>query len=412
MASLGIQLALLATLIFFSAFFSGIETALMSISAVKVNSLLQQRKKGAETLHRLKQNPHKLIITILIGNNLVNIGSASLATVVFTNLFGSSGIGIATGVMTFLILVFGEITPKTLATQNAEKISLKVAKPIELLSIALSPFVWFFGHISNLVTRLFGSKDGGELSEEELKTIVTMGHQEGVISREAAEMMHNILEFKGTKVTKIMTPKIDMHMVDGEKSLKKELDYVIKTPYSCYPIYIDTKDKIIGHLDVDDVLAQVKKNNIDLKVKQLKRPVFFVPEYKEIHDLLKDFEKKKISIAIVVDEYAEVSGLVTVEDVLEEIVGDIFDKSNRQSIHIKKASRKLMRVDAKISVAELNKELHLGLKDDHFNTLAGFIEHRLHKIPKKGERIKLKNVIIEVDQVTKQGIKSVKIMKT
>ena len=405
------QIIILVVLIFFSALFSGIETALMSLNKIKVNSLLKQEKKGAEALHRIKQKPHKLIITILIGNNLVNIGAASLATVVFTEMFGSSGIGIATGVMTFLILVFGEITPKTFASQNAERISLIVARPVELLSIILSPIVKVFEIISKFMSRILGSKEEKELSEEELKTIVTMGAEEGILSKESAEMMHNVLEFKGTKVTDVMTPDVNIKMVDGKKQLKEVVDFVVKTPYSRYPVYLKSKDKIIGILDVDDVLRYMKDKKLDVKVKTIVQEAFFVPQTKEIDDLLSEFESKKTQIAIVVDEYGDVSGLVTVQDILEEIVGDIFDKSQRQSVLIKRVSGKLIRVDAKASIEEINKVLHLGLKSENFNTIAGFVEHKLSKIPKKGERIKLKNITLEVDKVTKQGIDSVKIIK-
>ena len=406
------QIIILLILILFSALFSGIETALMSLNMIKVKSLVKQKKKGAETLHRIKQNPHKLIITILIGNNVVNIGAASLATVIFTNLVGSSGVGIATGVMTFLILVFGEITPKTFATQNAERVSLLVARPVELLSYILSPLVKIFEIISRVMTKLLGSKKEKELSEEELKTIVTMGREEGILTKEAAEMMHNVLEFRGTKVTEIMTPKASVEMIDGNSKLKDIVDFVVKTPYSRYPIYSENEDKIIGILDVDDVLKYAKNKKLNVKVKDIDRPVFFVPESKEIDDLLSEFENKNIPLAVVVDEYGKVSGLVTVEDILEEIVGDIFDKSKRESVYIKKIGDKLIRADARASVEEINKILHLGLKEMNFNTIAGFVESRLQRVPKKGEKIKLKNITIEVDEVTKQGIKSVKIIKS
>jgi Mg2+/Co2+ transporter CorB len=409
---LGTQIAVLVVLIFLSAFFSGIETALMSLNMIKVRSLIKQKKKGAETLYRIKQKPSKLIITILIGNNLVNIGAAAFATVVFTNMFGSGGVGIATGVMTFLILVFGEITPKTFASQNAERISLIVARPIELLSIILFPLVKIFAFISGIMSRLLGSKEERKISEEELRTIVTMGREEGILDKEAAEMMHNVLKFEGTRVTDVMTADVDIKMIDGELKLKKIIDFVVKTPYSRFPVYQGNKDKIIGVLDVDDVLRYTKNKKLDVKVKNIVRKPFFVPESKEVDDLLSDFEAKKIPIAIVVDEYGDVAGLVTVEDILEEIVGDIFDKSRRKSIYIKRESDKLIRVDAKVSVEEINKVLNLGLEEGKFSTLAGFIEHRLKRIPKKGEKIKLKKITIEIDKVDRQGIKKVKILRT
>lgn len=408
---LDIQIMALLFLVGLSAFFSGVEIAVISVSMIKVKSLVKQGKRGSDSLYRLKQSPHRLIITILIGNTLANVAAASLATVVFIGLFGSSGLGIATGVMAFLILVFGEITPKTFASQNAEHISLLVARPIELLSYVLSPVVGLFEATSRITSRLLGSTEQTQLSEEELEIMVTMGVKEGILNREAAEMMRNLLEFEGTGVTQIMTPKTDMKSIDSAAKLKDVIDFVVKMPYSRYPVYEGTGDKIVGVLDVDDVLRHVRDDKVNVKVKGIARKAYFVPESKKIDDLLSEFEGRDVPMAIVVDEYGDVSGLVTIEDVLEEIVGDIFDKSRRESVHIKRVSDRLIRVDAKVSIEEINEVLHLGLEEGHFNTLAGFIEHRLQRIPDEGEKIKLEKITIEVDRVTPQGIKSVKMIR-
>lgn len=405
------EFLILFVLILLSGFFSGVETALMSLNSAKVKALLKQEKKGAYVLSRIKENPRRLIITILIGNNLVNIGGASYATYVFTNLFGSSGVGIATGVMTFLILVFGEITPKTFATQNAERISLFVARPIELLGKILFPFVKTFEYISYIMAKILGTKEEKQISEEELGTLVTMGKREGVLTKEMAEMMHNVLRFKGKKVTEIMTPNVNMSVVDGDSALKNVVDFVVKEPYSRFPIFKDDEDKIIGVLDVDDVLKYLKNQKLDVKVAELAKDVLFVPEYKEIDDLLTEFEGEDLPIAVVVDEYGEVSGLVTIEDILEEIVGDIFDKSQRESVYVDRVNRKTTIVDASIPFHEANRTLKLELPHGNFNTLAGFIQHKLERMPKKGEVIKLKKVTITIEKVTKQQIKSVKIIK-
>jgi CBS domain containing-hemolysin-like protein len=405
------QIIILVVLLFLSAFFSGVETALMSLNMVKVKTLVEQKRKGSSALHRIKQNPRKLLITILIGNNLVNIGSAALATVVFTDIFGSSGAGIATGVMTFLILIFGEITPKTFATQNAERIALVIARPVEIMSASLLPVVKIFEHIAELMLKIFKSKEQEELSEEELKTIVTMGKEEGLLSEEAAEIMHNVLEFKGTKVTKVMTPKSVIQMINAEAPLRDELDFIVKTPFSMYPVYRGTRDKVVGMVDVEDVLRYTKENKLDEKIENFMRTAIFVPESKEIDDLLSDFEGVDMPLAVVVDEYGNVSGLVTMEDILEEIVGEIFDKSDRESVYIKKVDANLVRVDAKASIEEINRVLHLGLEEGQFATIAGFIEHKLKRIPKKGEEIKLKRVTIAIEDVDNQKIKSVKIIR-
>jgi len=405
------QIIVLLVLIILSAFFSGVETALMSVHTAKIRSALRKKKKGAEALSRIKHNPHKLIITILIGNNLVNILAASLATVLFMDIFGSKGVGVATGVMTFMILVFGEITPKTFAIHNSERISLFVARPIELLSKLLTPIVYVFEGISKGMNFILGSKEEKQLSDEELKTVVTMGKDEGLLSSEAAEMMHNIIEFDETTVDEIMTQKCDVKMINGNKTLKQIIDFVVKTPYSVYPVYENDKDDIIGILDVDDLLKYAKNNKLNTKVKKIVREVLFVPQSKEIDDLLIEFEGKQIPIAVVVDEYGSVKGLVTVEDILEEIVGDIFDKSKRGKDYIKKINDHTVRADAKLPIVEVNKELNLGINPGKFDTIAGFIEHKLKRIPRKGEKVDTKHWVIEVDKVTKQGIRSVKITK-
>ena len=407
---LGTQITILVVLLILSAFFSGIETALMSMNQVKVKALVKQGKKGSAVLYRIKQKPHKLIITLLIGNNLVNIGAASLATVIATNLFGSSGIGIATGAMTFLVLIFGEITPKTFASQNSEKVSLLAAQPIEILSILLSPFVWFFEKISNIMLKILGSKGEEALSEAELETIVTMGRKEGLLEKEAADMMHNVLKFGGTIVTEIMTPRVDMVIINGNEKLSDVLDLIVKTPYSRYPVSIK-ENKIEGILDIDDVLKQVRDKKLDKKVKSILRPILFVPESKEIDDLLTEFEGKEVPMAVVVDEYGDIEGLVTVEDILEEIVGDIFDKSKVRNFSLKEIKENVIRVDAKAPIDDLNKTLKLGIKPGQFNTIAGYIQDRLQRIPHQGEKIKLRNAIIEIGEVTRQGIKTVKIIK-
>ncbi|MBU0530339.1 MAG: hemolysin family protein, partial [Nanoarchaeota archaeon] len=298
-----------------------------------------------------------------------------------------------------------------LGTQNAERMSLVVARPIEILSIIIWPIVKFFELIARGMSRLLGSRKEKHLSEEELKSIVTMGRDEGILSKDAARIMHNVLRFERKKVINIMTPKVSMHMLDGDAKLGDVLNFIIKSPYSRFPIYEENKDKIIGILDVDDILKYIKSNRLGVRIKNISRPPLFVPESKDVDDMLADFEGKKTPVAIVVDEYGYVIGLVTLEDVMEEIVGDIFDKSRKSSVYIRKESENLIRVDAKASVEEINKALHLGLEEKHFNTIAGFVEGKLQRIPKRGEEIKLKNITIIVDQVTDQSIKSVKIVR-
>jgi len=408
---LEIMIISLIVLILFSAFFSGTETALMSIGMARSRSLVKQKKKGAEALMRLKKNPRRLLITILIGNNLVNILAASIATILFTETFGSNGIGIATGIMTLLILVFGEITPKSFATLNSEKMSLAVARPIEVLSYILYPIVKFLEILTSLMMKLFGSKKERMLTEEELKTVVTMGHEEGILSKEVADMMDSLVEFGEKDVDEIMTLKDEIAFVDGNLKLKDVVDYIVKTPFSRYPVYVKTKDNIVGILDVDDVLKYIKENKLNVKVKNISREVYFVPETKDIDDLLVEFQRKETPMAMVVDEYGSVVGMVTMEDILEEIVGDIFDKSMRREFYITHVNKNTIRADARARIDQIERTLGIELKEGDFNTVAGLIEHKLGRIPKKGEKIDLGKFYIIVEKTTRKRIEKVKIVK-
>ena len=405
------QIFVLISLVIIVAIFSGIETAYMSLTSARVTALVKQKKRGALALHRLKQNPHRFLITILIGNSLAMISSATIATVVFTKYTGSHGVGLATGIMTVAILIIGEITPKTYATQNSQWIALTFARPIELLSYLLTPVVYLLELISRSVARLFSTNQDNGMSNEEIKSLVSVGYQEGVLTREAAKMMNNILEIKTLTVRQVMTPKVSMKIVDGNKTLRQTLDIIVKSPYSRFPVWGDAPDNIIGILDVDDVLRCLRNKKLDTKASTIMRPVTFVPDSKKVERLLTEFEGAKVPLAIVVNEYSETVGLVTVEDILEEIVGEIFDKSGLHSLYIKTINKNLIRIDSRATMEEINKVLHLGFEDEHFRTFAGFIEHKFQKIPRKGEKLRLKNIVLEIAEANQRGIKSVLVRK-
>lgn len=323
-------LILLCVLILLSAFFSAAETALTSLHMVRVKSMLLQKKPGSKILYKLKRNAHKFIITILIGNNIVNILATAIATFLFVGYFGASGVAISAVVMTIVILVFGEIFPKLLAVQHNEAIARFVALPIYWLSIILYPFVWLFTQLSKFITLVFGTTKKKVLSEDDLRVILSIGKEEGIISRKTAKLMHKVLDFEDIKVTKIMTPSEKMVCVNGEQKLNDAIDFIVKNSFSKYPVYVEDKDNIIGVIDVDDVLKAIKEKRANTLVKELIRPLKFVQEDKEIGDLLYEFEDNPVLMAIVLGKNGDVLGLVTIEDILEEIVGNIFDKSNKK----------------------------------------------------------------------------------
>jgi len=269
---LEIQIVAFILLIGLSAFFSGAETALITLSDAKVKTLVRQRKRGADALKRIKENNQRLLVTILVCNDALNIASAAIATVVFIEIFGSLGVGIAMGLMTFLVLLFGDITPKTVATKHATRISLFVARPMEILCKVLFPVVFFFEFISRQITKLFGKSKEDALSEDEIKSIVTMGKNEGIITPKAAEMMHNLLRFKNIMASEIMTPKAEMEIIDGDRTLRDVIDFVVKCQYTRYPVYLRNESNIIGVLDENDVLKYAKNNKLSVKSKIVARP--------------------------------------------------------------------------------------------------------------------------------------------
>ncbi len=408
---LEVHIAALVILLCLSAFFSGIETALMSVSSIKVKTLVRQKKRGAEALQRIKSNPERLLVTILVGNNVVNISAAAIATSVATSVFGDAGVGIATGIMTLLVLMFGEITPKSYSTHHSEKVALRVARTVEIISKILFPIVRSLEAFSNLMMRIFGKKGSEKLTEDELKTIVTMGAEQGIIKREIAGMMNSLIKFEKTHVGEVMTHRDEMLMIDGNRTIGDVIDFVVKTPYSRYPVYMDNEDNVVGIVDVDEMLAKLKAGKTKTKISRISRKPYFVPSTKEIASLLYDFEAKGTVIAVVVDEFGHVKGLVTVDDVMEEIVGDIFDKSKKPSIYIKRISPSELLVDARVTVEMLDDYMDLGLPDKEFDTMAGLIQKRTGEIPKKGEIIHLKKVKIIIEDSDEKTIKKVRIVK-
>jgi len=405
------QIAVLVILLCLSAFFSGIETALMSVSSIKVKTLVRQKKRGAEALQRIKSNPERLLVTILVGNNIVNISAAAIATSVATSMFGDAGVGIATGIMTLLVLMFGEITPKSYSTHHSEKVALRVARTVEIISKILFPIVRSLEAFSNLMMRIFGKKGSEKLTEDELKTIVTMGAEQGIIKREIAGMMNSLIKFEKTHVGEVMTHKDEMLMIDGSKTIGDVIDFIVKTPYSRYPVYMDNEDNVVGIVDVDEILAKLKAGKTKTKISKISRKPYFVPATKEIASLLYDFEAKGTVIAVVVDEFGHVKGLITVDDVMEEIVGDIFDKSRKPSIYIKRISPSELLVDARVTVEMLDDYMDLGLPEREFDTIAGLIQKRTGEIPKKGEIIFLKKVKIIIEDSDEKTIRKVRIVK-
>ena len=403
-----LEYILLVILFILSGFFSGSEVALISVNKFRIKKLAEEGNKNAKIVDKLLENPQRFLTTILVGNNLVNIAAASIATDLAIKTFGNLGVGIATGVVTITILIFGEIIPKNLAISNSEKFSLFVARPLYffekiffLLSVLLSG-----------VVRIMPSSQRRTplLTEEEIKTIIEYGAREGVIEKEEKEIIKSVFKFGDTDVKEIMVPRIDIVAIEADKTVEEALDLILKTGHSKIPVYEGNIDNIIGMIYVKDVLQHVKEGK-NPKVKDITRKVLFVPESKKIDDLLREMQESKIHMAIVVDEYGGVSGLVTLEDIIEEIVGEIEDEFDREEKKIIKLSENEAIVDARLSISDVEEALNIKLPKGEYDTIAGLILDILEKIPNVGEKVVVNDIELTVEKMVGRRIYRVRIKK-
>jgi len=370
-----------------------------------------------KSIIRLLDDPQRTLISILIGNMFVNITASSLATYLAIKLIGSIGVGIASGIMIFTILVFGEIVPKSLAVANAEAISKRVARPIEIISNGLFPLIKFFKVIVSAMYYLSGKKsvkEKKEITEEDLITLIDAGKDEGVIEEEENEMIRNIFEFSDTMVKEVMIPRVDMACISSDTRLGSILRLIKKMGHSRIPVYEETIDNIIGILYAKDLLGiyqqwYTSKERFDLK--GIIRETYFVPENKKIDELLDIFQKDRIQIAIAIDEYGGTAGLITMEDVVEEVVGEIIDEYDKEIKLFEIAEDNAVIVDAIISIDDINEILKIEIPENGFETLGGFIFDLLGRVPEKGEKIKYQNCQMIIEQVVKNRIRRVKIIK-
>ncbi len=416
-----LEILALIGFIILSAFFSGSETALFSLHKLQLKKMQQEErdKQAVKFVVKLLEDPQKTLITILTGNMFVNIAASSLATYLAISFFGDLGTSIAAGVMTFLILILGEIVPKSLAVTNAEKIAKRVAKPLNIFSSLTSPLVKFFKLIINLpFFSLPGkaAKRKAEVTEEDLITLIDVGKDEGIIEEEEIEMIRNVFEFGDTTVKEVMVPRVDMVCIPVNTKLETILSLISQVRHSKIPVYEETIDNIIGILYAKDLLTVYEqwyqgKDNFDLNLKKILRTAYFVPENKKIDELLDIFQRDRIQIAIAIDEYGGTAGLVTLEDVIEEIVGEIVDEYEKETKLYEVIDNHTIIADGIIDLDEINELFNLEIPKNDFETLGGFIYDLMGRVPKKGEKVEYQNLQIIIEQVVKNRIKRVRIIK-
>lgn len=411
-----VQLVVLVILLMGSAFFSASETALMSISKIDARHMVDQNIKNAKIVSKLVEDPNKLLGAILVGNNIVNIGASSLATVVATGIFGTDGAGIAaaiaTGVMTLLVLIFGEITPKSLSTQKSQEVACFVARPISLVVLIFNPVVKVLMFISNLMIRLFGGKiDTSKpfITTDELKTIVTVSHEEGVLEEEEKEMIYNVFGFGDSYTKDVMIPRTDMIAVDVNATYDEIIELYKQEQFSRMPVYQESHDNIIGVIYMKDLLLK-QFDPKDFVISDFLRDVYFVHEFKRIDELFKEMRSKKIGMAIVVDEYGGTSGIVTLEDLIEEIVGDIDDEYDMTEDSFVKIADQEYLVDGSFRISDFNDELNLDISSNEFDSIGGFIIGLLDRFPDEGEVVVYDDITFKVEETMNNRINKLRIL--
>ena len=405
------QFILLAVLIGMSAFFSASETALMSLSKIRIRHLVDEKVKGAETVSKLVENPNKLLGSILVGNNIVNIGASALATSLAIQYLGSSGVAIATGVMTILVLIFGEITPKSLAAQHSEFISLKFAKVISLFIVIFNPLVSVFLFITNGLIKLLGGKPGRTqpfITEDELKTMVNVSHEEGVLEGEEKQMIYNVFEFGDTQVRDIMTPRTDMASIEVGATYEKIIETFKTEHFSRLPIYQDTTDNIVGILYIKDLIFKASENTV-FDIQDYIREPYFTFEYKKTTELFQELRAHRIPMAIVLDEYGGTAGIVTVEDLIEEIVGDIRDEYDDHENDIEVIKEDEYIVEGSTRIDELNEMIGVNIESEDFDTIGGFIVGEFGYIPEVNEIIEYDGIKFVIEEVDRNRIEKLRI---
>ncbi|OUP77791.1 MULTISPECIES: CNNM domain-containing protein [unclassified Thomasclavelia] len=408
-----VNIVVFIILICLSSFFSCTETAFLSANKIRMRNLAEEGDRRAKKVEKLLSNTDRLYSSILVGNNLVNIGASSLTTSIVISIFGNSAslVAAASGVVTLLILVFGEITPKTFATKNADRIALFMSGFVSFICFIFTPVVFLLNIITGFIIKLLGgNKDNGPtMTEEDLKTIVTVGHEEGVLEEEEKEMIHNVFEFGETEIKEIMTPRINVDSIPDDCSYQELMEIYKRGQFSRYPVHSESFDEIVGVLNVKDLLFF----NIDpdeFEVKDYMRDTFVVYEFNEVGDVFAAMRKEHVSLAIVLDEYGVMSGIVTFEDIVEEIVGEIDDEyDDEDDDMIIKLSENEFLIDGSLNLNEVNDKVGTDFDSEDFESIGGLVLGEVSGVPEIDEEVQIDNVLFRIVKMHKNRIAQLKV---
>jgi putative hemolysin len=403
------ELAVLLVLLIFSGLFSGSETALVALSMARVEGLVNEGRRGAAALYQLKKDPSAMLTTILIGNNLVNIAASALATVIATREYGSAGPGIAVGVLTLFILVFGEITPKSLATRYSERISLFIAFPLLVFMRMIYPLVWFFSHFTNWVYHLTGGVGDPTVTESELIGMLGYGVREGAIEHDERKIIERVFAFNDLKVRDVMTPKGKMFVLDGALTVAEAIPIVAQERYSRIPLFEGSSDHLVKVLYMRDLLRASAHGQMEERLVNIAHELLFVPQYQVINDLFATFRRRNRVFSIVVDEYGDVRGIVTLEDLLEELVGEIYDESDALPHEVDSVSGNEIIVQGSTELRDVEDFFDIELPGKPTDTVSLWILNHTEYIPDEGETFTINELEVSILKASKRSIEQVNI---
>lgn len=411
-SSVVIQLIILAVLILLSALFSSAETSLTTSNKLKIQSLADQGSKRARILLKISEDSGKMLSAILIGNNLVNNAATALTTSLIIQLFGNSAVGIATGVITLLILIFGEISPKTLATIHSEKMALLYAPLIHFLMKIFTPVIFIVNKLSMgvlFLLRVNPDQKVNTMTEHELRTIVDVSHEDGVIESEEKEMIYNVFDMGDAKAKDIMVPRVHVTFADINSTYDELIEIFREDKFTRLPIYEETTDNVVGTINMKDLLLYNYNDKKEFHVRDILREAYFTYEYKSISELLVEMRQASINIAIVLDEYGETAGLITLEDLLEEIVGEIHDEyDENEEEFVRQINDWEYIIEGSMNLDDLNDSLGLNLSSEDYDSLGGFIIEHLDRLPEQGDELTTDDGIrLVVEALQKNRVESV-----
>lgn len=403
---------ILVILIAASAYFSASETALMSLSKIRIRHMVEEQVKGAAEIQKLIQNPNRLLGTVLVGNTVINIGASALATSLAINTFGARGALISTGVMTVVVLIFAEITPKSLAANNSEAFSLKVIKTMTMCVVILKPIVSIFTYITSVILNIFGvkvNKDRPFITEEELRTIVDVSEEQGVLEVEEKNMIHNVFEFGDLLVRDVMVQRMDIVGVDITSTIQDIIEVMKEERFSRLAVYNENIDNIVGILNVKDLLF-FDYGKEEFSMEKFMREPYYTFEYKNLAKLLSEMKKNRTHMVIVLDEYGGTAGIVTTEDLIEEIVGEIQDEYDKQEEDIFVVKEDEYLVAGATRIEDVNDMIGTNIESEEFDSIGGFVIGILGRLPEEHENIEHNGIKYTIEGIEKNRIKKIRII--